>query len=222
MDKILNIISTIPLFNGLPEDQIVAIKKIAVEKHINKGEIIVSEGDEGEGFFVIAEGRVKVFKVSTEGKEQILHIFGPGQPFGEVPVFTGQRFPANAQAIDKTRVLFFPRVSVVNLISANPSLALNMLAIMSKKLRQFAVQIENLSLKEMPARLASYLIFLADEQNKDDHVTLKISKGQLASTTWYDTGNLIPCICQAFRPKSNQRRGEKNHLAQSPRSGRSG
>ena len=68
MDKILNIISTIPLFNGLPEDQIVAIKKIAVEKKINKGEIIFSEGDEGNGFFVIAEGRVKVFKVSTRGQ----------------------------------------------------------------------------------------------------------------------------------------------------------
>ena len=113
MDKILNIISTMPLFNGLPEEQIVAIKKIAVDKKINKGEIIFSEGDEGNGFFVVAEGRVKVFKVSTEGKEQILHIFGPGQPFGEVPVFAGQKFPANAQAIDKTRVLFLLRFPAV-------------------------------------------------------------------------------------------------------------
>jgi CRP/FNR family transcriptional regulator len=182
MDKILNIISTIPLFSGLPEDQRVAIRKIALEKKFNKGEIIFSEGDEGNGFYVIAEGRVKVFKLSTEGKEQILHIFGPGQPFGEAPVFAGQKFPANAQAIEKTRVLFFLRVSIVNLISANPSLALNMLAVMSIKLRQFAVQIENLSLKEMPARLASYLLHHADEQNQGDVVVLKISKGQLAST----------------------------------------
>jgi CRP/FNR family transcriptional regulator len=200
MDKILDIISTIPLFNGLPEDQIVAIKKIAVKKQINKGEIIVSEGDEGEGFFVIVEGRVKVFKVSTEGKEQILHIFGSGQPFGEVPVFTGQRFPANAQAIDKTRVLFFPRASIVNLISANPSLALNMLAIMSIKLRQFAVQIENLSLKEMPARLASYLISLAGEQNKEEVVTLQISKGQLASIL----GTIPETLSRVFAKLSGQ------------------
>jgi CRP/FNR family transcriptional regulator len=200
MDRILKIISTIPLFNGLPEDQIVAIKKIAVEKKINKGEIIFSEGDEGNGFFVVAEGRVKIFKVSTEGKEQILHIFGPGQPFGEVPVFAGQKFPANAQAIDKTRVLFLPRASIVNLISANPSLALNMLAVMSKKLRQFAVQIENLSLKEMPARLASYLIFLAEEQNKGDLVTLKISKGQLASTL----GTIPETLSRVFSKLSGQ------------------
>ncbi len=181
MKKTLDVISTIPLFNGLPEDQLEAIKKIAIEKQINKGEIVVAEGDEGKGFFVIVEGRVKVFKVSAEGKEQILHIFGPGQPFGEVPVFAGQRFPANAQAIDNTKALFFPRVAFVALITANPSLALNMLAEMSKKLRLFAVQIENLSLKEMPARLASYLIHLAVEQDQKEVVTLKISKGQLAS-----------------------------------------
>ena len=181
MKNILDVISAIPLFNGLPEDQLKAIKKIAIEKQINKGEIVVSEGDEGRGFFVIAEGRVKVFKVSAEGKEQILHIFGPGQPFGEVPVFAGQRFPAHAQAIDRATVLFLPRLAIVGLITANPSLALNMLAEMSKKLRLFAVQIENLSLKEMPARLASYLIHLADEQGQEEVITLKISKGQLAS-----------------------------------------
>ena len=182
MKNILDIVTTTPLFNGLPEDQIVAIQAIAVKKQYKKGEIIFSEGDEGKGFYVIAEGRVKIFKVSTEGKEQILHIFGSGQPFGEVPVFTGQRFPANAQAIDGTWALFFPRDSIVSLITANPSLALNMLAVMSTKLRQFAIQIENLSLKEMPARLASYLLSLADEQSKETAViTLNISKGQLAS-----------------------------------------
>jgi len=200
MDKILNIISTIPLFNGLPEDQMLAIRKIALEKEFNKGEIIFSEGDEGNGFFVIAEGRVKIFKLSTEGKEQTLHIFGPGQPFGEAPVFAGQKFPANAQAIEKTRVLFFLRVSIVNLISANPSLALNMLAVMSKKLRQFAIQIENLSLKEMPARLASYLLRHADEQNQDDVVVLKISKGQLASTL----GTIPETLSRMFAKLSGQ------------------
>lgn len=181
MNEIVNIISDIPLFSGLPEDQLRSIKQIAVEKKVNKGETIFSEGDEGKGFYVALEGRVKIYKVSAEGKEQILHIFGQGQPFGEVPVFAGQKFPANAQAISKARVLFFPRSAFVALITENPSLSLNMLAIMSSKLREFTVQIENLSLKEIPARLASYLIYLADEQQSEDAVTLGISKGQLAS-----------------------------------------
>ena len=71
MKKNLDFVSTTPLFNGLPADQIAAIQRITIEKRFNKAEIIFSEGDDGEGFFVIAEGRVKVFKVSADGKEQI-------------------------------------------------------------------------------------------------------------------------------------------------------
>ena len=200
MKKTPDVISAIPIFNGLPDDQIAAIKQIAVEKKANKGEILFSEGDEGKGFFVIAEGRLKVFKVSPEGKEQILHILGPGQPFGEVSVFAGQRFPANAQALENSRVFFLPRAAIVNLIAANPSLALNMLAVMSKKLRQFAVQIENLSLKEMPARLASYLIYLAEERGVDDVIILKISKGQLASIL----GTIPETLSRIFAKLSGQ------------------
>ena len=200
MHKSLDIIAAIPIFNGIPEDQMAAIKKIAITKRFNKGEVIFSEGDAGNGFFVIAQGRVKIFKVSAEGKEHILHIYGYGQPFGEVPVFAGQKFPANAQALEKTIAIFLPRSDIVDLVAANPSLALNMLAVMSQKLRQFSIQIENLSLKEIPARLASYLIFLAEEQAADDVVKLNISKGQLASIL----GTIPETLSRIFAKLSGQ------------------
>jgi len=93
-----------------------------------------------------------------------------------------------------------PRAAFVDLVASNPSLALNMLAVMSKKLRQFTLQIENLSLKEMPARLASYLIFLAEEQAADDVVTLNISKGQLASIL----GTIPETLSRIFAKLSGQ------------------
>ena len=181
MKKLLDIISCVPSFSGLPENQLVEIKDIAVDKHFNKGEIIFSDGDEGHGFFVVAEGLVKIFKVSPDGKEQILHIYGPGEPFGQVAVYAGRSYPASAQAIAASNVLFFPRTAFADLITRIPSLAMNMLAVLSKKLREFTIQVENLSLKEVPGRLAGYLIYLIDEQGKADTVTLNISKGQLAS-----------------------------------------
>ncbi len=98
MKNILEIIDNTSLFNGLPENQVNEIVRIAVEKRYGKGEIIFLEGDEGNGFYVVADG-----------KEQILHIYGQGNPFGEVPVFSGKEFPANAQAILKSHLLFFPR-----------------------------------------------------------------------------------------------------------------
>ncbi len=181
MKKIIDVISKTPLFSGIPVNQLEEVKKIAVPKYFNKGEIIFSEKEKSNGFFIIVNGRIKIFKVSLDGKEQIFHIFGPSEPFGEVPVFTGQPFPANAEAIANSHLLFFPRDAFVELISHNPSLSLNMLGVLSKRLRQFTVQIENLSLKEVPGRLASYLLYMAVEQGRDDFITLNISKGQLAS-----------------------------------------
>ena len=181
MNKNFDIISRIPLFSGLPDDQLKEVEQIAVDRYFSKGEGVFSEGDDGNGFFVVVDGLVKVYKVSTEGKEQILHILGPGEPFGEVPVFSGQLFPASAEAIAESHLLYFARAAFVGLISGNPSLSLNMLAVLSMRLRQFTVQIENLSLKEVPGRLAAYLIYMAEEQGKEDTVTLGISKGQLAS-----------------------------------------
>ena len=181
MKKILDIISQAPLFNGLSEEQLSQIRQIAIDEFYDKGKTVFLESDDCNGFYIVVAGKVKIYKVSFEGKEQILHIYGPGNPFGEVPVFSGQKYPANAETILKSHLLFFPRPAFVDLISENPSLSLNMLAVLSMRLRQFTVQIENLSLKEVPARLASYLIYLADEQTTGDFVSLTISKGQLAS-----------------------------------------
>jgi CRP/FNR family transcriptional regulator len=175
------VISASPLFSGLSEAQLQQLEQIGREISATRNQTIFMEGDEGSGFFIVISGKVKVFKSSAEGKAQILHIYGPGQPIGEVPVFAGQHFPANAQAVEKSRLLFFPRQAFIDLITANPSLALNMLAVLSMRLRQFTVQVENLSLKEVPGRLASYLIYLAQEQDSPSKVQLPISKGQLAS-----------------------------------------
>lgn len=169
------------LFNKLPKEQIEDIAHISYQKNYGRGEAVFFEGDEGNGFYLVASGKVKIYKMSPAGKEHILHIFGPVEPFGEVPVFHGQPFPASAECLSKTETLFFPRDSFVGLIHDNPSIALNMLAVLSLRLRRFTTQIENLSLKEVPARLAEYLLYLQEEQNGRETVELQISKGQLAS-----------------------------------------
>jgi len=181
MKKYFKVIAEAILFEGLPEHHINELLKIAREKEYIKNELIFSEGDEGNGFYINVEGLVKIFKLSAEGKEQILHIFGPGEPYGEVPVFSGQTFPASAEALGKSRSLFFPRKAFVDLITENPSIAMNMLAVLSLRLRQFTVQIENLSLKEIPSRLAAHLLMLFHEQEKTNTIHLNISKSQLAS-----------------------------------------
>jgi CRP-like cAMP-binding protein len=174
-------ISTIPLFQDLPEDQRADLAGIVQEKIFERGREIFSEGDEGSGFYVILSGRVKIYKLSAEGREQILHIFGPGEMFGEVPVFSGQNFPASAGAMEESRVFYIPRDAFTSLIERNPAIAMNMLAVLSARLRRFTVLIDDLSLKEVPGRLAAYLLYLSEQKDGSLQLELTITKNQLAS-----------------------------------------
>ena len=189
-----------PLFNGLSDQELGEIGDIAIDRNYKRGESIFMEGDEANGFYIVAKGQVKIFKTSIEGKEQILHIYGPGHLFGEVPVFSGSHLPANALALKKSQILFLPRKAFVHLITRHPSLSMNMLGELSMRLRQFTLQIENLSLKEVPSRLASYLIVLAEEQKETNRVKLTISKGQLASLL----GTIPETLSRIFAKMSSQ------------------
>jgi CRP/FNR family transcriptional regulator, dissimilatory nitrate respiration regulator len=179
--NILSFISNVPLFKGLPDVQLERLALIAASRPLKKGTIVFSEGAEADGFYVIVRGRVKIFKLSPDGKEQVLHIVDSFEPFGEVPVFSGGRFPANAQTIEDALLVFFPRSAFVDLIRTDPSLALNMLAILSRRLMQFASLIEGLSLKEVPHRLASYLLYLNERSLGSNVVELDIPKTLLAN-----------------------------------------
>jgi len=169
------------LFKGLPAGDFDELASICQEQKFKRGEIIFHEGDVGLGFYVMISGMVKIFKISMEGKEQILHILKPGEPFAEVALFAGSSYPANAMAIEKSKVVFFPRQAFSDLISRRPSLAMNMLATLSFRLRQFAHMVEAISLKEVPGRLAAYLLLENKESKTKGEVHLPITKSQLAS-----------------------------------------
>lgn len=179
--EIIKHLATIPLFEGLPREQQEDLAMIVADQIFRRGQTIFTEGDDATGFYVGITGRVKIFKLSFEGKEQILHIFGPGEPFGEVPVFTGQHYPANAEAMEESRIFFFPRESFIELISNNPSIALNMLAVLSLRLHRFTRLIDDLSLKEVPGRLSAYLLYLSEQGKGTSDLELTITKTQLAS-----------------------------------------
>lgn len=169
------------LFKGLPPEELHQLEQISELRQYDKGDMLFQEGAEGDGFYVVATGQIKVFKMSFDGREQILHILAPGDPLGEVPVFAGQTFPANAQALVKSGLYFFPRAKLIDLYRESPSLAMNMLAVLSRRLREFTVMIENLSLKEIPQRLAAYLLHEQAQRPVSARVKLQVTKGVLSN-----------------------------------------
>jgi len=173
-------LSRVPLFDNLASEQYTVLESIASEKTVARGETIFSEGDPADHIYIVKTGKVKIFKLSPEGKEQILHVFGPGEPFAEVAAFIGDTYPAHAVALQRSSLLVLPRKDFAKLIEDDPSLALNMLASLAQRLKKFAAMIESLSLQEVPARLAGHLLYLAERQQSAT-VELDLPKGQLAA-----------------------------------------
>ncbi len=172
------------LFAEFTGEEQKAVLDIAIKRLFPKSCSLFSEGDEAHGFYLVVSGKVKVFKISPDGKEHILHIFGPGEPLGEVAVFSGKDFPASADTLQESILLYFPRTAFLNLAVKQPQILLNMVATLSVRLRRFAQKIERLSLKEVASRLAEVLLEMANDLNstKKEHIVeLKSTKGQLAS-----------------------------------------
>ncbi len=168
------------LFAGLPESMVEAVSGIAAHKNYKKDHEIFQAGEEASGFYGIVAGKVKIYRSNPSGREQILHVLGPGEVFAEVAVFQGGTFPANARTMDKSRVLFFPRREFVELIRRDPDLAMGMLGLLSGRLRKLVGQVAALSLKEVPSRLAAYILLLRPGQYGDT-VKLDLPKSQIAS-----------------------------------------
>jgi len=181
-----------PLFAGLREEDLRRIRTIASLKRVGKREILFSEGEEARGFYVILSGKVKLYKVSPDGKEQILHVVSAPDAFAEAALFLEGSYPAFAEALIDSQLIFFPKRDFIQLIEKNPQLSINMIVTLSHYLKRFASLIEELSLKEVSSRIAKYLIDLSLKLSKvgttrfregrsPNEVELDLSKTQLAS-----------------------------------------
>ena len=194
-----------PLFSGLEDGEIAELGGISISKRYPKGALIFSEDEEAKGFFVVISGKVKIYKLSPEGKEQILHIISPGETFAEAALFTGSTYPAFAESLAQTQVLYFSKESFLNLIRKNPQISLNMIASLSHWLRKFVSLVEELSLKDVSARLSKYLIDLSARSGRSSErgveFELDINKSQLAS----QLGTISETLSRALKKLRDRR-----------------
>jgi CRP/FNR family transcriptional regulator len=208
MSDLAQWLKTTMIFQGLSPSQFPRLIQIAQLQTWHKDQLIFEQDSPVTGFFVVKTGRVKVFKVSPTGKEQILNIFESGDNFAEVAALDGQPFPASAAALDWVELIFFPRPAFLELLHADPSIAIHMLISVSKHLRHLVGVIEDLSFKDVPQRLAEYLLQLSDlsfvsasdGSRSIDTVTLDLTKTQLAAAL----GTIPATLSRAFYRLSSE------------------
>ncbi|AFK85548.1 MULTISPECIES: Crp/Fnr family transcriptional regulator [Thermoanaerobacterium] len=190
----------IPYFNVLSESSLFEINKIAVEKEYKKNTVIFYEGDEGDAIYFVKKGKVKISKISQQGKEHIIRIMEDGDIFAESLLFIGGKYPATAEAIEDSKIIVLKNKDIENLILNNNEVALGIIKLMAKRLQNVAVIIENLALKDSLGRTVSILLTFAREkgiQGKDGiAIELNLSRQDLANMVGTSRENMTRILSQ--------------------------
>ena len=151
------------IFSSLNDDELGELANLAIERSFMSNEFIFWDGDAPEWFYIVAEGKVKVLKHSSLGKEFIIAFFGPGEMFGEVAVFENKPYPASAQAVAETRVVGIKREDFLSFLANRPQVALGIINVLGGRLRDAQGRLRDLAGERVEQRLAGILLMLSSK-----------------------------------------------------------
>jgi len=173
---LLTVLKRVPIFSSLSEDEFAFLTSHLILRKYGSGELIFGEGDPCAGLYVVQSGNVRIFKSSAGGREQVLSIEGPSSSIAELPVFDGGTYPASAQAITESTLLFFSRQDFQALCLQHPEVALKVLRVVGGRLRRLVGIIEELSFTTVRHRLIALLVRLskAEGTRNGDAITLTL------------------------------------------------
>lgn len=160
--RLLTLLRGHPFFAGLPDSRIALLARRAVRREFLPGEAIFMEGEPSAGLWLIDAGSVKAFKIAADGREHILHLLGPGDTFNDIPALDGRPNAASAAALTAVATWTVPSPVLVELLQSDHDLALAVIQSLAGRIRHLVVQIEDLALRSVAARLARFLLEQAE------------------------------------------------------------
>jgi CRP/FNR family transcriptional regulator len=158
-----SVLQSTPLLSGLTQPELQLLAARTARKHFAAGELLFSEGEPCAGIQIIARGKVRIFKTSVNGREQVLAVNVPGESVAELPVFDGGMYPASAMAIEDCEIAFISRRDFHAYCLEHPEVPLKVLSVVGGRLRRLVDIIEELSFTTIRERVISLLIKLAQD-----------------------------------------------------------
>ncbi|HEU5012538.1 MAG TPA: Crp/Fnr family transcriptional regulator [Roseiflexaceae bacterium] len=180
METHRTILQRVSFCAGLPDATIAALARIAALRERTTGSIIQIEGEPAEAMYIVARGRVKISRISHQGREQVLNVIEPGGHFNTVPIFDGGPCPANAEALTDVMLLALPRDPLLRVAEENAVLALALLREFTGRLRHLVNLIDELSLHTVQGRLAGLLIAQAKAAERGE-ATPPLTQAEMAA-----------------------------------------
>ena len=154
----IEVLRRIPYFATLSQEELAQVAAVTVERHYQRGDLIMLEGELGGALYYVHAGLVKVFKTSLEGKEQALRLIAEGHTFNDVPALDGGPNPASAAALEPSVVYAIRHADLHELIVTRPEVAVAVVQTLVQALRSLVSLVEDLSLRHVTARVAKILL----------------------------------------------------------------
>ena len=164
--SLVEVLKGTALFSALSDAELASLAMRTLIRSYASGELIFSEGEPCTGFYIVARGRVRIFKISPSGREQVLALEGPGRSVAELPVFDGGPYPASGAAVEPSELLFISRQDFRALCLEYPEISLKVLQVVGARLRRLVGIIEELSFTTVRNRLISWILRQAKSQDE--------------------------------------------------------
>ncbi|HET7565535.1 MAG TPA: Crp/Fnr family transcriptional regulator [Gemmatimonadaceae bacterium] len=162
---VVALLRQLPIFSELDDVALQRLAERCVPRTVGAGHLLFATGEECRGLYIIERGRVRIFRVSPDGREQVLHVEGAGRPVAELPLFDGGPYPASAITMEDTALVFLPRSDFEYLYRTHPDIAQAVIRGLGKRLRHLVHVAETLAFRDVAARLAMLLADYADRSD---------------------------------------------------------
>jgi CRP-like cAMP-binding protein len=176
MNELENFLRYVPIFADLDDETLNKIFKLGKTRTFEKDSVILMEHETGSAFFVIFSGKVKVYRVSDDGREVILSILSESDFFGEMAILDGLTRSANVTAIEDSEIFIIQRADFLDLMYSHPEVSISLLQELTKRLRAADMKIKSLSLKDVEGKVATVILQLADDIGKIKQGVVEIEK----------------------------------------------
>ncbi|MDD2555550.1 MAG: Crp/Fnr family transcriptional regulator [Syntrophaceticus sp.] len=171
----------VPIFNHLEDEQMAEIAEVIQSDTYKKGEIIYRAGDQSDSLYVVRSGRVRIYRLSESGKEQLVRFLSLGDFTGELALFSESVHESYAEAVEDTEVCLIARADLQRLLLNFPSISLKILAELSSRLEKSEKQTTRVSTEKVETRLALFIAECLDGEGSSMEFVLPMSKRDLAS-----------------------------------------
>ena len=180
-DADLRLVRGLPIFSKLPADKLDRLLKGVPPKVYPKGFVLFQQGDRADGFFIVLEGWIKIFRQTPQGDEAVLRVFSTGDTFAEAAMFLGGVYPASAQVAEDARLVRIQNQPFREWLESQPEIALGMLAALSLRLHQLITESEQLQTRSATERVADFILKRCPREEGSAVIALPYDKALLAA-----------------------------------------